>query len=317
VTTNPSGRRGQSSRSVSLGANDPRARRSPQEALTDLDLEAPLKINRSGQISLDLSGALTINPDGSVGINVSNGLTIAPGSPLSIQLNIDDDSLVIGPNKKVKARPRMSQVIVDRRDVNEVTGRNLAEVFEKETELLKRKGAADGYCELDSSSKVPAARVPFDLIPLSIKLSSVNDPTYNHIILRFDDSGSSAAVNYLGVVNSDTGLPVVFKSDGADADVGIEITTKGLGVLTVNGSAVEFAANKDIAGGYAGLGGGGKVSTAVLPLFTSVDDGAVPASGGGTTNFLRADGTWAAPGGGGGGGLSQANALAIASFGSF
>lgn len=32
-------------------------------------------------------------------------------------------------------------------------------------------------------------------------------------------------------------------------------------------------------------------------LFTSIANGCVPASGGGTTNFLRADGTWAAPAG--------------------
>jgi hypothetical protein len=38
---------------------------------------------------------------------------------------------------------------------------------------------------------------------------------------------------------------------------------------------------------------------ATLPLVTSGDAGLAPASGGGTTNFLRADGTWAAPGGGG------------------
>ena len=317
MTANPSGRRGQASRSVSLGASDPRARRAPQEALTDLDLESPLKINRSGQISLDLSGALTVNPDGSIGINVSNGITVAPGSPLSIQLDIDDDSLVIGPNKKVRARPRMSQIVVDSRDVREVTGRNLAEVIDQETELLKRKGAADGYCELDSTAMVPAARVPFSAIPLDLPLNSVIDPTSSNTVLRFDDTISGVSVNYPTVTSSDAGTPVVFSADGTDADIGIEITTKGLGALTVNGSAVESAANKDIAGGYAGLGGGGKVSTAVLPLFTSVDDGAVPASGGGTTNFLRADGTWAAPGGGGGGGLSQANALAIASFGSF
>jgi hypothetical protein len=39
---------------------------------------------------------------------------------------------------------------------------------------------------------------------------------------------------------------------------------------------------------------------ATLPLVTSSDAGLAPASGGGTTNFLRADGTWAAPPGGGG-----------------
>jgi hypothetical protein len=36
-----------------------------------------------------------------------------------------------------------------------------------------------------------------------------------------------------------------------------------------------------------------------VDLFTAAEDGIVPASGGGTSNFLRADGTWAAPGGGG------------------
>lgn len=40
--------------------------------------------------------------------------------------------------------------------------------------------------------------------------------------------------------------------------------------------------------------------TAMLDNFTSTTKGLVPLSGGGTTNFLRADGTWAAPSGGAG-----------------
>lgn len=40
-------------------------------------------------------------------------------------------------------------------------------------------------------------------------------------------------------------------------------------------------------------------ATAMLNNFTDLLKGLVPASGGGTTNFLRADGTWAAPSGGG------------------
>ncbi len=43
-------------------------------------------------------------------------------------------------------------------------------------------------------------------------------------------------------------------------------------------------------------------ATAMLDPFTAALKGLAPASGGGTTNFLRADGTWAAPAGGGGGG---------------
>lgn len=38
-------------------------------------------------------------------------------------------------------------------------------------------------------------------------------------------------------------------------------------------------------------------------VFSDTADGLVPASGGGTVNFLRADGAFAAPGGGGGGGF--------------
>jgi hypothetical protein len=45
----------------------------------------------------------------------------------------------------------------------------------------------------------------------------------------------------------------------------------------------------------------GPEGQAMLDAFTSGAKGLVPASGGGTTNFLRADGTFAAPPGGGGG----------------
>jgi hypothetical protein len=43
----------------------------------------------------------------------------------------------------------------------------------------------------------------------------------------------------------------------------------------------------------------GTQATTLLDVFTTSLKGLVPASGGGTTNFLRADGQWVAPGGGG------------------
>jgi hypothetical protein len=43
----------------------------------------------------------------------------------------------------------------------------------------------------------------------------------------------------------------------------------------------------------------GTQATTLLDTFTSSLKGLAPSSGGGTTNFLRADGTWAAPAGGG------------------
>ena len=44
----------------------------------------------------------------------------------------------------------------------------------------------------------------------------------------------------------------------------------------------------------------GTQATTLLDTFTSGLKGLAPASGGGTTNFLRADGTWTAPAGGSG-----------------
>lgn len=49
----------------------------------------------------------------------------------------------------------------------------------------------------------------------------------------------------------------------------------------------------------------GTQATTLMDTFTSGLKGLAPASGGGTTNFLRADGTWAAPAGGGGGGSTD------------
>jgi hypothetical protein len=48
-------------------------------------------------------------------------------------------------------------------------------------------------------------------------------------------------------------------------------------------------------------------TNATLPSFNSTEAGLAPASGGGTTNFLRADGTWASVGGADGNGIYDGN----------
>ena len=61
----------------------------------------------------------------------------------------------------------------------------------------------------------------------------------------------------------------------------------------------------------------GTQATTLLDTFTSSLKGLAPASGGGTTNFLRADGTWAAPPGGGGGEVNTASNVGTAGVGVF
>lgn len=59
----------------------------------------------------------------------------------------------------------------------------------------------------------------------------------------------------------------------------------------------------------------GTDATALLDAFTSTLPGLAPASGGGTSNFLRADGTWAAPAGGGGVSDGDKGDIVVASSG--
>lgn len=52
-----------------------------------------------------------------------------------------------------------------------------------------------------------------------------------------------------------------------------------------------------------------------VETFNNTTEGVVPASGGGTTNFLRADGTWATPAGGkSGSGLTFQEVLRVKSI---
>lgn len=100
-----------------------------------------------------------------------------------------------------------------------------------------------------------------------------------------------------------------------DGDKG-DITVSGSGAAwTIDAGAVTVSKMADLAastilgnntgGAAAPIALSAAQATALLDTFTSGAKGLAPASGGGTTNFLRADGTWAAPSGGGGGGAPQ------------
>lgn len=117
-------------------------------------------------------------------------------------------------------------------------------------------------------------------------------------------TGTSCAANSTDVTISASGL-----SDGDKGD----ITVSGSGATwTIDNNVVTYAKMQDVSATSRFLGritGGsgdteeltGTQATTLLDTFTSVLKGLVPLSGGGTTNFLRADGTWAAPPSGSGG----------------
>jgi Major tropism determinant N-terminal domain/Repeat of unknown function (DUF5907) len=130
-------------------------------------------------------------------------------------------------------------------------------------------------------------------------------------------TGDVAAIT-LGTNLSMSGTTLNASGGGgvSDGDKG-DITVSGSGtVWTIDAGVVTLAKMADVATdrfiGRTTVGTGvpealtGTQATELLDTFTTSLKGLAPASGGGTTNFLRADGTWAAPGGGGGG-LSDGN----------
>ena len=130
---------------------------------------------------------------------------------------------------------------------------------------------------------------------------------------------NSGAADYSGTVDPGTEYAVLAYFDNAGNDEVRWKTITGTGIATITGSgstinvqAIEV--DGSTSNELQNLSIGTRTSSTYpinissgsgtsLGVFTTSLAGLAPSSGGGTTNFLRADGTWAAPPGGGGDGI--------------
>lgn len=102
-----------------------------------------------------------------------------------------------------------------------------------------------------------------------------------------------------------TGFSLIFQNAGTpigaapilNAGAGLSAIRSG-GIVTMASAAGAVPASATLLGSNASsqfISQTATVATAFLNTFTSLLQGLAPASGGGTTNFLRADGSWASP----------------------
>lgn len=115
------------------------------------------------------------------------------------------------------------------------------------------------------------------------------DKTSGAVSMPFTSGGSGSVTN-VATGTGLTGGPIVTSGTISMANMAAQ-TLKG-------NSSGATAPPADLTGTQA---------TALLDVVTTSAKGLAPASGGGTTNFLRADGTWSAPPGGGGEANTAAN----------
>jgi hypothetical protein len=138
--------------------------------------------------------------------------------------------------------------------------------------------------------------------PLATNLTSLSGLSYS--------SASFVKMTAAGTFSLDTATyltgnqTITLSGDVSGSGTTAITTTIGANKVTV-GMMAQAAANSILGNNTGSVANvsylTGTQVTAMLDAFTSSLRGIVPASGGGTTNFLRADGTWAAPSGGGGG----------------
>lgn len=70
--------------------------------------------------------------------------------------------------------------------------------------------------------------------------SFITNSTFKQFMIQHVED----AVNYIVLMGSETGDPVQIEARGTDADIGVNIVTKGDGKFTVNGKPVAGGADK-------------------------------------------------------------------------
>ena len=141
---------------------------------------------------------------------------------------------------------------------------------------------------------------------------------YTNRITSLTTTGSGAATLISNVLNIPTPSAATITLSGNVTGTGTTAITTTIAANVVTNAMLAQVATSTIQGRVtAGTGNietlTGTQATTLIDTFTSTLKGLAPASGGGTANFLRADGTWAAPGGGGGGTIYKLTAQTLTS----
>lgn len=169
----------------------------------------------------------------------------------------------------------------------------------------------DGSSWVNGAGGGGGASVLNDLLDVTIATPAVHHSLFYNGSGWVNRAPAVADLSDVSVTSPATGATLTWNgSSWIDGPINLALAAAVSGVLPF--SNIERVVGPCVVGRTTG-GGSGVVSAVtisdlskLLSIFSATDIGGVPASGGGTTTFLRADGSWAEPpgtGGGGGGGF--------------
>lgn len=150
---------------------------------------------------------------------------------------------------------------------------------------------------------------PNVIVPQNIAITNTNVVTVTFSAMQTGSCTVNGAAAGTATSVPFSGLTTSTNTTCANCTVGTgaALNRSGSGVIDANQvNSATIPANATLTGTNGSnqiISQTAAVATAFLNLFTSTLQGLVPASGGGTVNFLRADGTFAAPPGSTGGGI--------------
>ena len=162
---------------------------------------------------------------------------------------------------------------------------------------------------VDSTARVPDTRTISTTTPLAGGGALSGNLTLTIGAASGSLAGSMSSADFTKLASVATGAT----ANSGDAMLLARANHTGTqSVASILAAATARSFGRFSAAGGAGEELTGTQATSLLDVFTSALKGLVPASGGGTTNFLRADGTWAAAGGAASDPMSLANGTGAA-----
>lgn len=280
------------------------------DSLTDVVISSPslnqvLQYNGSNWVNATISGGVSDGDKGDITVSASGATW-----------TIDNNVVTVAKLQQIATASFLGRTTAATGDVEVLTSTQATALLNTFTSTLKGLAPASGggttnYLRADGTWAAPTVSNVTDGDKGDITVSSGSWAIDANVVTYAKIQQASAGFTIMAKASTGAGNyaelaagtdSILMRSGSGNLTFGTVVTNQignnqvTLGKLATVSTATFLGRVTASTGNVESLTG--TQATTLLDTFTTSLKGLVPASGGGTTNFLRADGTWAAPAGG-------------------